>query len=137
MKYRLALHNLDLKSTPQRRAILKFLDGNRDHPSAETIYKEVKKEYPTLSYATVYNTLSKLVKGGKIQELSVDPAKKRYDPDPTPHAHFLCSSCGNLFDIVGDAAFAAKLNALNIAYLDGHRIDEMELDFKGVCRDCV
>ncbi len=44
-----------LKLTPQRLAILEYLDGNTSHPSAEDIYISVKEKFPTMSFATVYN----------------------------------------------------------------------------------
>ena len=54
------LKQIGLRVTPQRQAILELLEGNRFHPSAEDIYHEVLKKYPQISFATVYNTLSKL-----------------------------------------------------------------------------
>src|SRR3970040_1018742 len=55
------------KLTPQRLAILKFMEGNTSHPAAEDIYRHIKKEYPTVSFATVYNTLEALRDKGEIQ----------------------------------------------------------------------
>ena len=52
-----------LKLTPQRLAILDYLKENREHPSAEMIFKSVREKFPTISFSTVYNTL-------------VDPGKK-------------------------------------------------------------
>ncbi len=59
-KYR----RLGIKLTPQRLAILEYLNGNTDHPSAEDIYRTVSKKYPTMSFATVYNTLGTLKTAG-------------------------------------------------------------------------
>ena len=61
------LRKIGLKITPQRQAILKLLKGNQTHPSAERIYSKILKKYPGISFATVYNTLSKLVEAGEIQ----------------------------------------------------------------------
>ena len=55
-KYR----NVGLKLTPQRLAILNYLEGNKEHPSAEDVYKAVSRKFPTMSLATVYNTLESL-----------------------------------------------------------------------------
>ncbi len=93
------LKQIGLKVTPQRQAILRLLDGNRTHPSAESIYHEVLKQYPRVSFATVYNTLSKLAKAGQIQELDIDPTKKRFDPYLAPHYHFYCKVCEKVFDV--------------------------------------
>jgi Fur family peroxide stress response transcriptional regulator len=94
-KYR----NIGLKLTPQRMAIFDYLDGNKDHPSAEEIYKAVLKRFPTMSFATVYNTLSALRDKGGVQELTIDPAKKRYDPDTGRHNHMICMACKKVVDI--------------------------------------
>ena len=49
------------KVTPQRLAICKSVLESHDHPSAEQIYKDIKKKHPTISLATVYKTLGLLV----------------------------------------------------------------------------
>ena len=133
----MVLKEIGLRVTPQRQAILRLLDGNRTHPSAHGIYRELLKEYPGISFATVYNTLSRLAEAGRIQELDVDPDKKRFDPCTAPHYHFYCRSCGKVLDIVSDIPFPAGLNALDARCLDGHRVDAIELHFKGVCRECI
>ena len=61
-----------LKITPQRVSIFKLLQGNRDHPSAEDIYRQVLKVHPSISFTTVYKTLQTLLDMGEIQELTID-----------------------------------------------------------------
>jgi Fur family peroxide stress response transcriptional regulator len=61
-KYR----DIGFKLTPQRLAILDFLQGNKKHPSAEDIYRSVHKKFPTMSLATVYSTLSALKEKGSL-----------------------------------------------------------------------
>ncbi|MGD0232175.1 MAG: transcriptional repressor [Syntrophorhabdales bacterium] len=131
------LREIGLKITPQRRAILRLLDGNRTHPSAHSIYLELLKEYPGISFATVYNTLSMLAKAGKIQELDIDPGKKRFDPCITPHYHFYCKACGKVLDIACGIPFLANMGPLDTRTVDGHRVDAIQLNFKGVCKDCA
>jgi len=127
----LSLKEIGLKVTPQRQAILKFFKGNQTHPSAEKIYSEILKKYPGVSFATVYNTLSKLVEAGEIRELDIDPNKKRFDPCVPPHAHFYCKVCGKVFDIVLDNPFPLEMKRI-----DGHQVDAIQLNLKGVCKDC-
>jgi Fur family peroxide stress response transcriptional regulator len=88
-----------LKLTPQRLAILEYLDGNKEHPSAEDVYKAVSKKFPTMSLATVYNTLMTLKQRGLVRELTMDPVKMRFDPQPTPHHHLICMDCRKIIDI--------------------------------------
>ncbi len=125
------LKRIGLKITPQRQAIFSLLKGNQTHPSAERIYSEISKKYRGLSFATVYNTLSKLVEAGEIQELDIDPDKKRFDPCITPHPHFFCKVCGEIFDFTYDPFFN-----LNVKKIGGHQIDSLQLNVKGVCKDC-
>jgi Fur family transcriptional regulator, peroxide stress response regulator len=129
------LKEIGLKVTPQRQGILKLLNGNRTHPSAESLYQEIRKEYPGISFATVYNTLAKLAEAGKILELDIDPGKKRFDPSVIPHHHFFCKICGSVFDVIQDSPLGIK-DRLNIKDLDGHQIEGVQLNFKGVCKSC-
>ena len=125
------LKEIGLKVTPQRQTILRLLNGNRTHPSAEDIYHEIIKEYPGISFATVYNTLSKLAEAGEIQQLDIDPEKKRFDPCLSPHGHFYCKVCKKIYD-VGDALPFPKV----LHKISGHRIETIQINLKGVCKAC-
>jgi len=90
---------IGMKLTPQRLAILDFLDGNTSHPSAEDVFQFVSKRFPTMSLATVYSTLAVLKKKGEVLELTIDPDKKRYDPETSEHHHLICLSCKRIVDM--------------------------------------
>ena len=130
------LKEIGLKVTPQRQAILRLLDKNKTHPSADNIYREVLKEYPAISFATVYNTLSKLAMAGRIQELDIDPDKKRFDPCTALHYHFYCRACGKVFDVACDT-IPVTLDPVDTGTIDGHQVDTIQLNFKGTCKDCA
>ena len=87
------------KRTPQRLAILDYLEGNTLHPSAEDVYQAVTKKYCSLSFATVYNTLNTLAQSGAVRELTLDPERKRYDPNTEPHHHLICVTCKKVVDV--------------------------------------
>jgi len=82
--------------TPQRLAICKLILSSKDHPSAEQIYQEVKKTYPTISLATVYITLDLLKKLGLVQELGFSDRSSRYDPNNSQHINVICPKCGKI-----------------------------------------
>lgn len=126
-KYR----NLQIKLTPQRLAILSYLDGNTSHPSADDIYKEVLKQFPTMSFATVYNTLEALKNKGTVQELKIDPNKKRYDPDVSRHHHIVCIKCNNIDDVHRDF----KLD-LSEDLTSGFELLGNNIEFYGICQNC-
>lgn len=122
-----------LRLTPQRIAILRFLEGNTNHPTAEDIFKEVKKGNPTLSFATVYNTLQALRDKGEVLEITIDPAKRHYDPNTAPHHHIVCTDCNEIQDVFVDYSDVLKL--------PGDVLKEFKplgnhVDFYGLCRDC-
>jgi|SRR5208283_3772874 len=87
------------KRTPQRLAILAYLEGNTSHPSAEDIFRSVSLKYQSMSFATVYNTIHALTKAGALRELTIDPDRKRYDPDTSRHHHLICLNCGKIIDV--------------------------------------
>ncbi|GBE03349.1 peroxide operon regulator [bacterium BMS3Abin09] len=126
-KYR----NLHIKLTPQRLAILSYLNGNTSHPSAEDIYKAVQGQFPTMSFATVYNTLEALKNKGSVQELKIDHAKKRYDPDSTIHHHLICNKCKNIIDIHKDFNLS-----LPDEMTEGFDVLGNSIEFYGVCSKC-
>jgi Fur family peroxide stress response transcriptional regulator len=126
------LKEIGLRVTPQRQAILKLLKGNRTHPSADNLYHEVLKEYPGISFATVYNTLSKLAEAGEIQELDIDPNKKRFDPCLSPHSHLHCKVCKKIYDVGEDLPFPMEIRKIG-----GHQIEAIQINLKGVCKTCA
>jgi Fur family peroxide stress response transcriptional regulator len=123
--------HLGIKLTPQRLAVLQYLEGNKDHPSAEDIYRVLHKRFPTMSLATVYNALSTLKEKGGVLELTLDPARKRYDPDTRHHDHLICKSCRRIVDIP---------DAMRIALPESARQDfavvESHVEFYGICPKC-
>jgi Fur family peroxide stress response transcriptional regulator len=126
------LKTIGLKVTPQRLAILQMVKGDRTHPSAEKIYHEISKKFPGISFATVYNTLARLVEAGEIQQLDIDPDKKRFDPYTSLHYHFYCKTCGKVYDVGDEASFIP-----NIRKIAGHHVETTQLNFKGVCKGCA
>jgi len=130
------LKEIGLKVTPQRQAVLKLLNGNVTHPSAENLYHELLKQFPGISFATVYSTLSKLAEAGKIQELDVDPTRKRFDPCTEFHHHFYCHVCGKVFDVEGGPLWSPDVDLLNTGNIDGHQVDTVHVSLRGTCKDC-
>lgn len=118
------------KLTPQRAAIISFLEGNTSHPSAENIYEAVLKEYPMVSLATVYNTLEVLKELGRVTELS-DGERKLFDPIIEPHHHLICARCKKIVDLRKDFDLSVPAELLN-----GFKITSRHAQFRGVCPEC-
>jgi Fur family peroxide stress response transcriptional regulator len=123
------------KLTPQRLAVIKYMIGNENHPSALSIHKELKRKYRSLSFSTVYNTLNMLERIGEVQPLNARSGHLNYDPNTQPHLHFYCVKCDTIHDIyLDDATYDVKLPAHTVA---GHHIDSYQLIFRGTCKNCL
>jgi Fur family peroxide stress response transcriptional regulator len=88
-----------LRQTSQRKAIMQYLEGNKDHPTVKDIYRAVKATNPTISLATVYNTVNALKREGLVSEVPVGANRLRYDSNMKRHHHFICLSCNKIQDI--------------------------------------
>jgi Fur family peroxide stress response transcriptional regulator len=120
--------------TPQRLAIFKILASSEGHPSAETIYGALLKEYPTMSLATVYKTLAFLKQEGEVLELQFSDLGNRYDGNkPYPHPHIICTGCGAIVD---SSLFDLNDITEKMMAETGFTIVAHRLDFYGLCPDC-
>jgi Fur family peroxide stress response transcriptional regulator len=122
---------LRMKLTPQRLTILSYLDGNREHPTAEDIYRKVSRKFPTMSLATVYNTLERLKQQGVLTEITIDPDKRHFDSNPEKHHHLICSKCKRIADIQIEFNLAVPKEAMQ-----GFEITGNHVEFYGICPDC-
>jgi len=89
-----------LKATPQRSAVFEALYQDGSHPTAEAVWDRVRQQMPSLSLRTVYQALGDLVSLGELGAVSVNNGAVRFDPNVSPHAHFVCRACGRIFDVI-------------------------------------
>lgn len=130
-KYEKMLKDNRIRLTHQRLEVLKYLDHNRTHPTADEIYSDLKKDNPSLSKTTVYNTLETFERQGIIQSLSISGSELRYDFKTKIHHHFLCKKCGQIIDIDIECPNIGKVLE------KGHQVTEVHGYFKGICKDCL
>ncbi|MBC7187385.1 MAG: transcriptional repressor [Calditrichaeota bacterium] len=116
--------------TIQRLAVLEYLQEQRSHPTAEEIHRALRSQYPTLSLATVYNTLETLKQAGLVAELVVGK-EKHFDLAEESHHHFRCRVCGRIYDVSVQCSFAAQ------GAIDGHAVETVQALFIGVCAECL
>ncbi|GAB4030475.1 MAG: Fur family transcriptional regulator [Elusimicrobiota bacterium] len=117
-----------MRNTAQRLEIKKLLNGDKSHPTAAEIYARLKKKFPTVSFATVYNNLEKMADAGEILIVNADPQRKRFDPCVKPHGHILCETCGRVYD------FSASVNKPSIK---GFKVLSFCLQARAVCPACI
>ena len=85
--------------TPQRLAVLATLGNRRDHPSAERIYQEVRRQLPAISFNTVYKTLETFCEKGLVLKVNPLHEAARYDGETSHHAHLICRRCRHIIDL--------------------------------------
>lgn len=122
-----------MKYSRQREAILEFLMSRNDHPTAETVYDNVKLLYPRISLGTVYRNLSLLVECGKAAKLTGRDGMDHFDGNTSPHYHFVCSKCQRIMDI--DFPQMDFINEAANRTFPG-RIEGHTAFFYGICPDC-
>ncbi len=91
-----------LKVTPQRMAVYQALVQSRQHPTADMMFQEVRREYPNISYDTVNRTLLTFAGIGLVDVVEVFGGPKRFDPDIDDHHHLHCMACGRIIDFDHD-----------------------------------
>jgi Fur family peroxide stress response transcriptional regulator len=121
-----------VKVTPQRAAVLDFLYENPDHPPADEVYRQVKKRFPYISRATIYNTLKTLTDVGLLQEILVRQEKTHVDWNVSPHHHFKCLSCGRVEDLPYGLLTADQVSGR----IDGYEIRDVRVVMEGICKRC-
>ncbi|MFZ0543995.1 MAG: Fur family transcriptional regulator [Candidatus Promineifilaceae bacterium] len=128
------LKEVGLRLTPQRLLIYQTLLQSKRHPTAQALYDEIKGQLPSLSQATVYNTLQALGKAGLIQEIGeAGDGTIHYDANLTPHVNLICIRCHRVDDF-----FDVPLNAVaqQVAGQSGYQIQGARVAYYGLCPEC-
>lgn len=128
-----ALRDAGYRMTPQRMAICDVLAASAEHPTPYVVYDRVRERFPTVSRATVYNTLNALRDLGEIVEIGLGRSETHYEPNLEPHANLICLYCGRIVDF--DALPMEQLSHQIVAK-SGFVIKNTRIDVFGVCRDC-
>ncbi len=122
------------RTTPQRVAVLKALIGNKNHPTADDLFKVASRNYRSVSLATVYNVLQMLERENLVRSHSFTGSGLHYDPDISDHAHFVCSKCCKVYDLsINALSRAVILNSLK----SGFKIIGYEIVLHGICETCL
>ena len=102
------------------------------HPTAEWVFRQVRRRLPRVSLGTVYRNLRQLVDAGLLVERP-DPAGSRFDANTSPHHHFTCVACGRVYDLIEpiNPALHARVSSRTGFEVHRHRIE-----FYGRCGDC-
>lgn len=123
-----------MRNTAQRKAIYDYMRQSNEHPSAECVFKALKPDYPTLSLATVYNTLELLVEAGLINTIgNLNDNKTHFDADLSPHVHLYCSGCNEFLDLDTNLIEEVKAQVIEES---GYKVTGGRLVYYGLCPKC-
>ena len=126
-----ALKQAGYRITKQRIAIIDFISGRKDHPSAQRIFDETKHN-SGISIATIYNTLRALVDLDLIKEIDFEHVENRYDTDLVPHLNLVCTKCGKIEDV----DFEVPVSSDEIQKNNNFNVTNYRLEYMGLCGTC-
>jgi len=125
-----ALRSAGLRLTPQRLAIVECFAADETHPTALELHERLRGRFPTMSVATVYNTLSALGSIGHCRQLDMG-GPSRFDPNVAPHDHAVCERCGAIRDVELDAGTD------RVRDLPDFEVARVERIYRGICARCA
>ena len=135
------LRRSGLKLTPQRAAIVRLFAEDNSHPTAQDLFERLRPSFPSMSFATVYNTLDALARAGLAGTVRL-PGKRgdaaRFDPNCRPHHHAVCDACGAVLDIAaGTLAPSAVTTERLRQAVPGFSVRSVERTYRGLCASCA
>lgn len=119
--------------TPQRRAILRIIEEQGGHLSADEICYLARKEVPRLSLSTVYRTLELLKDLDLVSELHLAGSRYRYEAQSGEHQHLVCLACGRVIEF--QCAHCAEMHQ-RLADQHGFKITGSRVELFGYCEEC-
>lgn len=93
------LRHKGLQVTAQRVAIYNYIKDH-GHQSLHQIESAMQAALPSITSATIYNTLNTFVENGILKELKFPHTRKMiYDHNMDDHYHFMDEESGKIIDI--------------------------------------
>ena len=123
-----------IRYSRQREMIYEYLCSTVEHPTAETIYRDLIKRLPNLSLGTVYRNLKFLQEQGKITALTSTDGIEHFDAICENHAHLICKECGKIVDIE-NVDYESLVHSLNLD--KNFKLEKIELSIIGKCQKCI
>jgi Fur family peroxide stress response transcriptional regulator len=128
------LRLMDYRLTPQRVELVRLIATSADHPSAAQLFEQIKVQFPTMSFATVYKTLYLLKELGEVNEIHMHEDTHFDANRPYLHPHLICTSCKKIVDGELDTPVQTLID--DMEHTSGFQILHQQLVFYGLCPDC-
>jgi Fur family peroxide stress response transcriptional regulator len=130
----MTLQQAGMRITPQRVAICKLLAESEEHPTAARIFEQVKVLFPSISLATIYNTLETLVNLGVVNVLGhAGDDQVHYDAEVDPHVNLACIACHRIVDLPSE--HVTHLDH-EITAASGYKLLGARVLYYGLCPAC-
>jgi Fur family iron response transcriptional regulator len=120
------LRDHGINPSAQRVAVARYVLHTTKHPSADEVWKRVKKHFPMVSRATVYNTLNLFVDKGLLRQFTLTDGGAVFDPNVADHHHFIDDETNAIYDVPWDA-----LKVSHVGKLKGFDVREYALVLRG------
>ena len=124
----------ELGLTKQREVVLQVIRNNEEHLTANEVFDKAKQLLPSISFATVYNSLRFLKEAGHIGEIQFGNGASRFDAMTSRHDHALCTSCGKLVDM--EIELPEEIVKLAAGF-SKFKPESIELTLRGLCPECA
>jgi Fe2+ or Zn2+ uptake regulation protein len=124
----------ELGLTKQREVVLQVIRDADEHLTASEVFAAAKDLLPSISFATVYNSLRFLKEAGHIAEIQFGNGASRFDRMTSRHDHAICTRCGKLVDIEMDLPADLLKDA---AKFSKFKPESIEFTLRGLCPDCT
>jgi Fe2+ or Zn2+ uptake regulation protein len=124
----------DLGLTKQREVVLQVIRDASGHLTANEVFADAKRLLPSISFATVYNSLRYLKDAGYIAEIQFGNGASRFDRMTHRHDHAICTKCGKLVDI--EMEHPKELVKMAAKY-SKFKPESLEFTLRGICPECV
>ena len=125
---------LGIRVTHQRLEVFRELAGSEDHPSADCVFRSVRRRVPTVSLDTIYRTLNMLAEEGVIARVGALSDRARFDGNADRHHHFVCTKCGLIRDLYcrdfDDLSPPQGVSSMG-------KVKSIHVEIRGVCSSCA
>ncbi len=128
------LKSFDIRVTPARLAVMKFLESSQRPVDVNTILKYLTKENKLTDPATIFRMMHIFVDKGILKKIDFGEGKTRYELlSKRDHHHLICTNCGSIESIED-----SHMNDFESEIKDkkGFMVKAHSLEFFGICLNC-